>query len=160
VIGELAKEFSVRALCLALQVRRSGYYQWRTKKPGPRQRANEQLLHCIRQVHRDSRATYGSPRITRQLKREEVGCSRNRVARLMKLHGIRAKQKRPFRPRTTDNRHFEPVAPNRQRLGLRFGLRLRVEVRAIVEVPSSRCPLWSDCPACRLFPVRHIHPLR
>jgi transposase InsO family protein len=31
----------------------------------------------------------------------------------MRLHGIRAKQKRPFRPRTTDSRHVEGAAPNR-----------------------------------------------
>jgi transposase InsO family protein len=113
MIQQLSAEFLIKDLCRALQVQRSGYYQWRTQKPGPRQQANEQLLHRIREIHQQSRATYGSPRITHQLKRDRIGCSRNRVARLMKLHGIRAKQKRPFRPRTTDGRHFEPIAPNR-----------------------------------------------
>ena len=71
------------------------------------------MLRSIRQAHQQSRATYGSPRLTRQLKRQNIVCSRNRVARLMRLHGIRAKQKRPFRPRTTDSRHFEAAVPNR-----------------------------------------------
>jgi putative transposase len=113
MIQQLSAEFSIKDLCRALLVQRSGYYQWRTQKPGPRQRSNQQLLHRIREVHRESRATYGSPRITHQLKRDRIGCSRNRVARLMKLHGIRAKQKRPFRPRTTQGGHLEPIAPNR-----------------------------------------------
>jgi putative transposase len=113
VIAELAREFPVKALCLALQVRRSGYYRWRHRVPGQRQRSNDQLLHAIRQAHQESRATYGSPRITQQLKRQDIVCGRHRVARLMRLHGIRAKQKRPFRPRTTHSRHFESVAPNR-----------------------------------------------
>jgi transposase InsO family protein len=113
VIQDLAKDFPVQALCLALQVRRSGYYQWLRRVPGRRERANQQLLGSIRQAHQQSRATYGSPRITWQLKRQHIACSRNRVARLMRLHGIRAKQKRPFRPRTTDSRHVEGAAPNR-----------------------------------------------
>jgi len=113
VIAELAGEFPVKALCQALQVRRSGYYRWHTKVPGPRQRSNDRLLQCIQEAHRQSRATYGSPRITWQLKRENIVCSKNRVARLMKLHGIKARQKRPFRPRTTNSRHSEAVAPNR-----------------------------------------------
>jgi transposase InsO family protein len=112
VIKDLAKEFPAKALCLALQVQRSGYYQWVRGVPGPRDRANEQLLCSIRQVHQQSRATYGSPRITCQLKRQNIACNRKRVARLMRLHGIRAKHKRPFRPRTTDSRHFGIAAPN------------------------------------------------
>jgi transposase InsO family protein len=113
VIAELAEQFPVKALCLALQVRRSGYYRWLRRKPGPRQRSNDWLLLCIRAAHQQSRATYGSPRITRQLKRQNIVCGRHRVARLMRLHGIRAKQKRPFRPRTTHSQHGQSVAPNR-----------------------------------------------
>jgi putative transposase len=115
VIQELAGQgqFPLKALCWALQVPRSGYYRWRKPEPGRRQRANQELLQSIRQVHQDSRATYGSPRITRQLQRQNILCGKNRVARLMRQHQIRARQKRPFRPRTTDSRHLEAIAPNR-----------------------------------------------
>jgi len=113
VIQDLAREFPVQALCVALQVRRSGYYRWLNRVPGPRHCSNERLLRSIRQAHQQSRATYGSPRIARFLKQQKIVCSRKRVARLMRLHGIRAKQKRPFRPRTTHSRHSEAIAPNR-----------------------------------------------
>ena len=113
MIQSLAAEFSVQALCLALQVRRSGYYRWLKREPGVRERSNLRLLHRIHQAHLESRQTYGSPRITWHLKRQNIACSENRVARLMKVHNIRAAQKRPFRPRTTDSRHSEPAAPNR-----------------------------------------------
>ena len=113
MMESLSAEYSVKDLCLALQVRRSGYYRWRQKLPSARERSNQQLLEHIKQVHQESRHTYGSPRVTQQLHRQRIGCSRNRVARLMKLNGIRAKQKRPFRPRTTDSRHVEGTAPNR-----------------------------------------------
>jgi transposase InsO family protein len=113
VIQELAGQFPLQALCWALPVQRSGFYRWRKPEPGRRQRANQELLQSIRQAHRDSRATYGSPRITRQLQRQNIVCGKNRVARLMRQHQIRARQKRPFRPRTTDSRHFGAIAPNR-----------------------------------------------
>ena len=39
-------------------------------------------------------------------------CGKNRVARLMRAQGLRARQKRGFRPRTTDSRHGNPIAEN------------------------------------------------
>jgi len=113
MIQTLAAEFPVKALCAALQVTRSGYYQWLRRTPGKRELANQRLLAQIQRVSEQSRQTYGSPRITRQLQRQQVRCSENRVARLMKQHQIRARQKRPFRPRTTNSRHAETPAPNR-----------------------------------------------
>ena len=112
MIVNWAAEYSVKDLCRTLQVSRSGFYRWHQRVPGSRAQANEQLLKHIQQAHADSRQTYGSPRLTRQLQRQNVPCSENRVARLMKRHGIRARGKRPFRPRTTDSRHWERPAPN------------------------------------------------
>ncbi|HXT13163.1 MAG TPA: IS3 family transposase, partial [Candidatus Angelobacter sp.] len=60
-------------------------------------------------LHKENRRCYGSPRMTQALRR--IG--KNRVARLMRTQGIRAKSKRAFRLRTTDSRHAERVAPNR-----------------------------------------------
>ena len=39
-------------------------------------------------------------------------CGKNRVARLMRESGLRAPQKRRFRPRTTDSRHSHKIAEN------------------------------------------------
>ena len=112
MIAKLSADFGVRELCQALQVQPSGYYRWLKKVPGLREQSNSRLVEQIRRVHQQARQSYGSPRITRQLRRENICCSKNRVARLMKLHGISAQQKRPFRPRTTDSRHCEAVAAN------------------------------------------------
>src|SRR5262249_27012238 len=115
VMEQLAAEFPVEALCAVLEVSRSGYYKWRQRRPRKQARANSQLLEQIRQAHTESRRAYGSPRITQELRRQRISCSENRVARLMRKEQIRAKRKRPFRPRTTDSRHVGPVAPNRLR---------------------------------------------
>jgi len=113
MIKPLATQYPVETLCRVLEVTRSGYYQWRHKAPGPRANANQQLLEHVQRVFAQSRQTYGSPRITRQLQRQQIPCSQNRVAGLMRRHNIRAKSKRPFRPRTTQSRHLNGIAPNR-----------------------------------------------
>lgn len=100
-------------LCAALGVARSGYYRRLKGVTSPLNRANQQLLGHIQRVFADSRQSYGSPRITQQLRREKILCGKNRVARLMKAYGIIACRKRPFRPRTTDSGHGLSVAANR-----------------------------------------------
>ena len=70
-----------------------------------------QLLPKIREIHRQHRGRYGSPRIHLELVTQGVPCGRKRVARLMREHGIAAKQRRRF-VRTTDSKHDFPVAPN------------------------------------------------
>jgi len=113
VISTLATQCPVRSLCRVLEVTRSGYYQWRVKLAGTRAQANQQLLEQIRQVFAQHRQAYGSPRVTRELRRQRIVCSENRVARLMRRHKIRAQCKCPFRPRTTDSQHLYGAAPNR-----------------------------------------------
>jgi len=113
MIQSLSGHYPVRRLCSLLEVSPSGYYQWRNRRPGPRARANQQLLAHIQKAFAQSRQTYGSPRMTRLLQRQHILCSENRVARLMRTHHLRAKSKQPFRPRTTDSRHLYRAAPNR-----------------------------------------------
>jgi putative transposase len=113
MIASLTAEFPLQEICQMLQVSRSGYYQWRHRQPSRRQRANDVLVAHIKSAFEQSRRTYGSPRITRQLQRQNIPCGKNRVARLMQLHGLKARAKRPFRPRTTDSRLTPRIAPNR-----------------------------------------------
>jgi len=53
--------------------------------------------------------TYGSPRITAELKDKGYTCSRPRIARLMRKHNIRAKTKRKFKI-TTNSKHHYPIS--------------------------------------------------
>jgi transposase InsO family protein len=113
MIKQLAADYPVRELCRILAVTRSGYYQWRHRVPGQREKTNAQLLADIRQAFAQSRETYGSPRITQALRRQDIPCNEKRVARLMPAHGIRPTAKRPFRPRTTQRDPNAMPAPNR-----------------------------------------------
>lgn len=108
--------YSVRRLCRVLDVSSSGYYKWRQRRAHPersqREMANRALLQEMRLIHQEVRQTYGSPRMHAELVSRGYSCSLNRVARLMRVDGIRAKSKRRWRAQTTDSRHGLPVAPN------------------------------------------------
>jgi putative transposase len=105
-------EFPVELACEVLEVSRSGYYAWAARPAGPRQVRRGEVLDQIRQVHRESRQTYGSPRVHRALRASGVRCCVNTVAKLMKAHAIRSKASRRFAVRATDSRHDRPVAEN------------------------------------------------
>ena len=110
-IARHSREYTVTELCGVLKVSPSGYYAWRKRVPNRRQQANVELVKRIRQVHQDSRQTYGSPRVHAELCEAGVKCGRNRVARLMRQHGFRAKHATRTTV-TTDSRHAYPIAPN------------------------------------------------
>jgi putative transposase len=103
--------FKVGRMCKVLNVSPSGYYVWRKRPESPRSKENRRLEAKIRVLFKDNREVYGAPRIHAELKDEGESCSKNRVARIMRKAGIRAKTKRKFKA-TTDSRHSFPVAPN------------------------------------------------
>ena len=92
-------------------VSRSGYYAWCDGTTSERTARNEILLHEIREIHLQSRSTYGSPRICAALRHRGYVCNRKRITRLMRVSSIYAKTKRRFKV-TTHGRHHLPVAPN------------------------------------------------
>ncbi len=109
----MRKNFPITELCEALGVSRSGYHKLGKREPSKRRRANEQLLHQIRIIHSDRHTRcYGSPRMTRELRALGIGCSENRVARIMRSKDLRARPRRPFRPKTTQPDHAAHPSPN------------------------------------------------
>lgn len=99
-------------MCRVFGVSRSGYYAWLNRSESFCSRENGRLLERIGEIHKESRGTYGSPRVHAQLRSDGVRCGRKRVCRLMRANGIRARQRRKFRA-TTDSKHNHPVAENR-----------------------------------------------
>ena len=99
-------------MCKLLEVSRSGYYAWQKREERPRARENRRLLAEIREIHEESRRTYGAPRVHAELVTRGRRVGRNRVARLMAVDGLRPRRRRRFRPKTTDSAHSLPVAEN------------------------------------------------
>lgn len=87
-------DFPVRSLCHVLRVSASGYYDWRERAPSARALANAALMQRIGQAHQASDATYGAPRIHAELSEQGVVAGHNRIARLMRLHGLRGVSRR------------------------------------------------------------------
>jgi len=84
-------------MCRVLNVSRSGYYAWRNRKASQRAKRNEQLVKLIEKVHLESRKTYGSPRVFKQLRANGICCGRNRIARLMRQENIAAQRQRRYK---------------------------------------------------------------
>ena len=113
LINSMRNSFSIVELCEALAVSRSGYYASRAPVLSSREDSSLQLFERMRSIHADRHTrSYGSPRMTRQLLDLGLPCSENRVARLMRSDGLRARPRKPFRPKTTDPDHAAHPSPN------------------------------------------------
>lgn len=110
-IREHVDEYPVAWMCRHLRVSTSGYYAWCERPRCDRERRDEQLTLLVRVVHTESRNTYGSPRVYRELRKQGQRVGRKRVARLMRQEGLQGIRKRRF-VKTTDSAHRLPVAEN------------------------------------------------
>ncbi len=104
-------QYGVALVCRCLAVSPAGFYAWHRRRPSDRADADRRLALEIAAAHAESRRTYGSPRILRDLRAQGHRVSRKRVARLMRAQGLRGRR-RCRQPRTTDSRHPWPVAEN------------------------------------------------
>ena len=111
-IQQLAAEHPVRRLCALLGVSRSGYYDWRDRRPGRRQQEDARLAPQIQALFVEKRRTYGRVRLTHALRASGHTCGQRRVRRLMRAQGLYARPRRRYRPCTTESRHQHPIAPN------------------------------------------------
>ena len=104
--------WQVRQMCGALGVSRAGFYEWMSRSPSARARANQQLLALIRTSFERSDKTYGARRVVRDVHDWGFGCSLNRVARLMLVAGLKARHKRRRLPADHGVRPECSIAPN------------------------------------------------
>jgi len=125
MIERCREAYPVRMMCRLLGVSPSGFYDATGRVPSSRDRDNARLLEEVRQLHAESDGVRGSPRITDELRYRGETCGRNRIARLMRLNGLRGiPQRRQWRskPSTTRptevtnhlERDFTADAPNRK----------------------------------------------
>jgi putative transposase len=126
VIDRLVAEgFPAAAVCRLLGGSTSGFYERRNRPLSARAVADTALLERIREAHRLSRGTYGSPRVHAEL-RLGMGVfrGRKRVERLMRADGLEGVSRRrrkgctrrnPFDAPSEDlvDRRFDVAGPDR-----------------------------------------------
>jgi len=111
VIKENKNHYSVKMMCRVLLVSQSGYYDWQCRAISIRSQENAVLAVKIKDIFNDEKSRVGAKRIAKRLKTEGAFAGRHRVARIMRLHGWRAKAARKYKA-TTNSNHKLPVAPN------------------------------------------------
>jgi putative transposase len=103
--------FPIAPMCRLLGVTRQGYYAY-AGRPPPEQRPAEVMLQAnVSRIHKQSRGTYGSPRVLAALRASGFPASKRRVERTMRALGLHARPRRRFRTTTKAN-PAHPTAPN------------------------------------------------
>ena len=131
VDSQRAEHFPVAAACRVAGVSRQAYYEWKEKEatgPTDAQWDEAHLVNEMYDIHADSDETYGSPRMTGELRRRGYCVNHKRTERLMRLHGIvGVTPRRSVRTTIRDDlapplpdligRDFSPGEPNRRYCG-------------------------------------------
>jgi transposase InsO family protein len=104
-------QFQVRSMCQALDVSRSGYYDWLTRAPSAHAQKDQVLSERIRVHFEANRRVYGTRRLKACLADEGEHVSRRRIGRLMAQQDLQVKTRRKFKV-TTDSHHGQAVAPH------------------------------------------------
>jgi transposase InsO family protein len=99
-------------MCQILQVSRSGYYAWKTRKFSDRDDPDQEWIERIRLSFYRHKGRYGSPRITDELHDYGWIINEKKVARLMKKADLSAKMEQKYRIVTTNSSHDYPISPN------------------------------------------------
>lgn len=108
-----SSEYKIEKMAKLLDVSTSGYHEFVNRQPSNRKKENIVILGRIRESFRNSLQSYGSPRITKDLRDDGINIGENRVAKLMKNNGISPMRPKIFRVCTTDSNHDLPIFPNR-----------------------------------------------
>lgn len=113
-IQEHQRVWPISVQCRVLEVSISGYHEHFVRSASSAQRrylSDDALLVHIKAIYAEMRGAYGWPRIWKTLLGRGVRVGKDRVQKLMKLHGIKARGKRRYKV-TTDSNHDLPISPN------------------------------------------------
>jgi putative transposase len=105
------KAFSINTMCRVLKVSTSGYYKWLKGKNAPKKTDRPVLIERVKELHIETRGSYGARRISKQLREEGFNVGKYMAGNLMKEAGVSVKKKRKY-VQTTDSDHSYPIAPN------------------------------------------------
>jgi len=129
-------EHRVEKMAGNLGVTRSGFYAWLGRGRAARKAADEHLRDLIEAIQNEVHYRYGSPRMTRELRRRGRQVGHNRVARVMRQGKLGARRRKAYRV-TTQSAHAHPVAENLLQRLFRVNAANRVWASDITYVPTA-----------------------
>jgi len=127
--------FAIARMSRVLEVSRSGFYAWSTRRPCRRVREDVRLAAEIRRIHKNSDGTYGAPRIHAELVAGGRHVGRKRVARIMRQEGLRGVSRRKWTCTTIRDRRAA-VAPDLVKRDFRAEAPDQLWVADITYVPT------------------------
>ena len=156
-IEEHCKQYSVKAMCHALDLSRSGFYSYARRQPSLRSREDLVLREEIVKIHAEHRWTPGAVKTWRLLNSRGIRCGKHRVARLRHLEGIQSCRSKRFRvikamartnPPAPDlvKRKFVVSAPNQVWVGDITVLRTKegwVHLAVVLDLFARRVVGWA-----------------
>lgn len=134
-IADHRHEFRVSKMCSTLGVSKGGFYEWMGRTESPQKQRKEEMKDKIRQIHKQSKARYGSPKITAILRQDGIRISERTVTRYMKEMGIRSNTAKKYKA-TTNSKHNLPVYPNLLDQDFKVSGRGEVWVSDITYIPT------------------------
>lgn len=117
------KTVSITGMLKYLNVSRSGFHAFLKRKPSCTETHRAEIKSKILQIYNKSFQNYGAPKITQELKKQNIRISQRTVSSYMQQMGIRAQWVKPWIATTVDsdfsstlqnilNERFNPPAPN------------------------------------------------
>jgi putative transposase len=98
--------FTITALCRALEVTRQGYYAYAARPVSPRVAKEVAFQELVRTTFEQSEGRYGSPRVLQQLLRDGHKANKHDVERTMRALSLYARRPRCYRVTTkADSTH-------------------------------------------------------
>ena len=141
MIQKSARWYPTATLCRVYNVARSAYYAWLKRLPTKRETRDAILTIQIKTAYHRSKKRYGSPRIRESLRRDGVIVSKKKVAAIMRVNGLFARNKRGFRC-STDSRYTESIAPNLLARDFTAEAPNQVWVTDVTELPTRFCAVF------------------
>jgi putative transposase len=142
-----AHDFPAGLVLRVLDIPTSSYYDWRARRvtPSRRELDDAALLEQIvkvRSVH-EFAATYGSPRVWLELRRQGVRVGRKRVERIMREHGLAgAHLRRGWRHGSTRQNPAHTAAPDLVDRDFRAEAPNRLWVADLTRLVTGEGVLW------------------
>jgi transposase InsO family protein len=110
-IDQQSESVAVARLCRLMSVSRTGFLQWRARRPSSRETENRVLDARVAIIHAEAKQRYGRLRITRELRSLGHRIGHERVRRSLLRQQLRPVYRRKYRV-TTRSEHDRPVAAN------------------------------------------------